>query len=328
LIAVADSSRESQVRSRRPKQAKIERRTVDGLLLLDKPSGMTSNAALQRVKWLFRARKAGHTGSLDPLASGMLPLCFGQATKISAYLLDADKTYRVKMSIGSRTDTGDADGQVVEESAVQQVKRTALEQALGQFRGAIMQVPPMYSALKKDGKRLYELARAGQTVEREARPVTIYELEVDTWDSTSPELLVRCSKGTYVRTLVEDVAAAAGTLAHVAELRRLKVTPFEPAGLVTMDEVETAAESGEQALDALLHPADEAISDWPRVSLNADQAFYLRRGNPVQARLPDAASGLIRIYDENSCFLGLGEELDDGRLAPRRLFVAQDGHQG
>ena len=321
-----DRSREARSRSRRRREPPIERRTVDGLLLLDKPSGITSNAALQRVKWLFRARKAGHTGSLDPLASGMLPLCFGQATKISAYLLDADKTYRVTMRLGARTDTADADGQVVEESAVNTIEREALELALERFRGEIMQVPPMYSALKKDGKRLYELARAGEVVEREPRPVTIYDLRVDTWDAAEPELLVRCSKGTYIRTLVEDIAAAAGTLAHVAALRRLAVSPFAESGLITMAELESAAEDEEGALDALLRPIDEAICDWPEATLNAEQVFYLLRGNPVQAQIPDVP-GLIRIYDENRRFLGLGEDLGGGRLAPRRLFVERVGEE-
>ena len=322
-----DRSREARGRSRRRREPPVERRTVDGVLLLDKPSGITSNAALQRVKRLFRARKAGHTGSLDPLASGMLPICLGQATKISAYLLDADKTYRVTMRIGARTDTADADGQIVEESSVNTIERDALESALEQFRGEIMQIPPMYSALKKDGRRLYELARAGEVVEREPRPVRIYDLSVDSWDAAEPVLVVRCSKGTYIRTLVEDIAAAAGTLAHVAVLRRLTVSPFAESGLITMAQLESAAESDEGALDALLRPIDEAISDWPEVSLNAEQAFYLLRGNPVQAQIPEA-SGLIRLYDENRRFLGLGEGLGDDRLAPRRLFVERGGEAG
>jgi tRNA pseudouridine55 synthase len=296
-------------------------------LLLDKPTGITSNAALQRVKRLFRARKAGHTGSLDPLASGMLPICLGQATKISAYLLDADKTYRVTMRIGARTDTADADGQIVEETSVNRIERDVLESALERLRGEIMQIPPMYSALKKDGRRLYELARAGEVVERDPRPVTIYDLRVDSWDAAEPVLVVRCSKGTYIRTLVEDIAAAAGTLAHVAVLRRLSVSPFAESGLVTLGELESVAESDEGALDALLRPIDEAISDWPEVSLNAEQVFYLLRGNPVQVQIPDAP-GLIRLYDENRRFLGLGEGLDDGRLAPRRLFVECGGEAG
>lgn len=293
---------------------------VDGLVLLDKPIGLTSNAALQTVRRLFRARKAGHTGSLDPLASGMLPLCFGQATKLSAYLLDANKTYRVTAKFGARTDTADADGQVIEEAAIKAVDRAALEHAMSALRGDILQVPPMYSALKKDGRRLYELAREGQEVEREARPVTIHELEIESWDPEEPVLRVRCSKGTYVRTLVEDIAAAAGTLGHVVALRRLSVDPFPEDGLVTIEELEAAAGRGEAELDRYLRPIDEAIADWPAVHLNRDQAYYVQRGNPVHAQAAGEA-GLVRLYDGSRRFLGVGEVLRDGRLAPKRLFV-------
>jgi len=306
--------------SEAPGRARRVQRVVDGLLLLDKPIGVTSNSALQQVKRLFRARKAGHTGSLDPLASGMLPLCFGQATKLSAYLLDADKVYRVTARFGARTDTADADGEVIAESPLKRVERSHLETALERFRGKIMQVPPMYSALKKDGKRLYELAREGLEVERDARPVTIHALEIDTWDPEQPVLTVRCSKGTYIRTLVEDIAAAAGTLGHVEALRRLSVEPFPEAGLVTMDELERMAGQGEAALDGLLRPVDEAVAGWPAVHLNRDQAYYLVRGNPVHARVAGEA-GLVRLYDEEHRFLGVGAVAGDGRVAPKRLFV-------
>lgn len=297
-----------------------DRRAVNGLLLLDKPVGVTSNQALQRAKRMYRARKAGHTGSLDPLASGMLPLCFGQATKLSAYLLDANKTYRVTARFGARTDTADAEGQVIETSRVTELGRAQLETALERFRGDIMQVPPMYSALKKDGKRLYELARAGQEVERAARPVTIHSLEIDHWDPAEPVLNVRCSKGTYVRTLVEDIAAAAGTLGHVAALRRLAVEPFPETGLVTMNDLEQAAEEGPDALDALLRPLDDAVPDWPEVALNRDQAYYLSQGQPVHAQVA-GLTGLVRVYGADRRFLGLGEVTPDGRLAPKRLFT-------
>lgn len=289
-------------------------------MLLDKPCGLTSNAALQQVKRLFSARKAGHTGSLDPLASGMLPLCFGQATKLSAYLLDADKSYRVTARFGARTDTADADGEIVERSDVTTVERETLVEAIAGLRGAIMQVPPMYSALKKDGKRLYELAREGVEVERQARPVTIHEFELESFDPVEPVLRVRCSKGTYVRTLVEDVAAAAGTLGHVAALRRLSVGPFPEAGLVTMDELVAAADEGPAALEPFLRPIDEAIADWPAIELNGDQAYFLLRGNPVHA-CGAAEPGLVRVYGDGGLFLGVGEVLRDGRLAPKRLFV-------
>jgi tRNA pseudouridine55 synthase len=304
-----------------------ERRSVDGLLLLDKPVGLTSNAALQRVKWLFRANKAGHTGSLDPLASGMLPLCFGQATKVSAYLLEADKTYRVTPRFGTKTDTGDADGTVVTESDIRAVERAALESALEQLTGEIEQIPPMYSALKKDGKRLYELARQGIEVDRPARPVTIRSLEIERYDSEAPVIRVACSKGTYVRTLVEDLAGLLGTVGHVTALRRLTVEPFTDARLVTMEEVETAAEAGDEALDALLIPIDSALVVLPAVNLNREQSWYLRHGNPVQVVRPPQA-GFCRIYDEQARFVGVGEALRDGRIAPKRLFVAPESAVG
>jgi tRNA pseudouridine55 synthase len=304
-----------------------ERRPVDGLLLLDKPIGLTSNAVLQQVKRLFSANKAGHTGSLDPLASGMLPLCFGQATKVSAYLLDADKTYRVTAQFGSQTDTGDADGTFVAESDIRSVERAGLERALVKLTGEIEQVPPMYSALKQDGKRLYVLARQGIEVDRPARPVTIRSLDIEQFDSQAPVLRVTCSKGTYVRTLVEDLAALLGTLGHVTALRRLSVEPFTAARLVTVAEVEAAAEVGNAALDKLLIPVDSALVVLPAVNLSREQSRYLRHGNPVQVVEPPQA-GFCRIYDEQARFVGVGEALRDGRIAPKRLFVAPESAVG
>ncbi len=312
-------------RSRRRRQ---DLRVVDGLLLLDKPVGVTSNGVLQQVKRLFKARKAGHTGSLDPLASGMLPLCFGQATKVSAYLLGADKVYRVQARFGARTDTADADGQVVAESPVTEVSREALESALSQFRGDIQQVPPMYSALKKDGKRLYELARAGQVVERDARPVTIHALDIEAYDPGCPVLRVSCSKGTYVRTLIEDIAVAAGTLGHVAALRRLSVEPFPDDGLVSLAALEQAAEAGGvAALDRFLLPIDAALGGWPSIYLNEGESRYVQQGHPVHARVA-GESGRVRMYDETRRFLGIGEVSCDGRLAPKRLFVERSATGG
>ena len=303
-----------------PGVPKRERRTVDGLLLLDKPTGMTSNAALQRVKRLFRARKAGHTGSLDPLASGLLPLCFGQATKVSAYLLDADKAYVVTAGWGARTDTGDADGEVIETSPRQSCAQEELKTALAALTGPIEQVPPMYSALKKDGKRLYELARAGIEVERAPREVTIHALDIETFDPSAPVLRVVCSKGTYVRTLVEDLATRMGTVGHVRALRRTRAGPFTGERMVTLAEIEAAADAGDAALDALLIPVDEALVELPAVSLDREQSWYLRHGNPV--RLAGApAAGICRVYDDQARFLGVGEALRDGRIAPKRLFT-------
>ena len=209
---------------------------------------------------------------------------------------------------------------MIEESPVKRVDRQTLEAALGDFRGEILQVPPMYSALKKDGRRLYELARAGQQVERDARPVTIHALQIESWDPEQPVLTVRCSKGTYVRTLVEDLAAAVGALGHVAALRRLSVEPFPDDGLVSMDELESAADSGTEALDEFLLPIDAALADWPTVNLNGEQAYYLLRGQPIHAGVADEC-GLVAVYDEDQRFLGIGEVLRDGRLAPKRLFV-------
>ncbi len=297
------------------------KRIVDGLLLLDKPTGMTSNAALQRVKWLFQACKAGHTGSLDPLASGVLPLCFGQATKLSGYLLDSDKSYRVTACFGARTDTADADGEIVERCEPGTVSEAQLQAAVEGLRGEIDQIPPMYSALKKDGVRLYELARAGQEVVREPRRVTIHELEIEAYDPRRPVLTVRCSKGTYVRTLVEDLARACGSLAYVECLRRTRVGSLTDQRIWRLDEIEAAAEAGQEALDALLLPADQAIADWPAVELGAHEAYYLRQGHAVAAAGQGRSPGRVRLYGEGHGFLGIGEVLGDGRVAPKRLMV-------
>jgi tRNA pseudouridine55 synthase len=302
-----------------------KRRIVDGVLPLDKPPGMTSNRILQRVKWMYQARKAGHTGSLDPLASGMLPICFGQATKLSAYLLAADKLYQVTARFGVKTDTADADGQMIAESELVEVGRDVLEAALGKFRGEIQQIPPMYSALKKDGKRLYEYAREGKEVRRDPRTVHIHDLEIDAYDPREPAFQVRCSKGTYIRTLVEDIAESVGTVAHVIALRRLAVFPFRASDLVRIEDLEEAAlESGFDQLDAYLRPVDEVIADWPAVYLNREESSYVRQGHPVNNR-PVPESGLVRLYDEGRLFMGIGEAFLDGRIAPKRLFVDTAG---
>ena len=293
-------------------------RDVNGILLLDKPMGMTSNRALQKIKHLYGARKAGHTGSLDPLATGMLPLCFGQATKVSHWLLDADKVYEVEAAMGARTDTADADGQVVETSAVT-ISRPMLEAALDAHRGKIEQVPPMYSALKQDGQRLYKLAREGKEVERKARQVEIYELSIVHYDPARPVLRVRCSKGTYVRTLIETIAAAMGTVAHVAALRRTVLGPFASGGMVTLEQVAALAGDND-ALDRLLIPADRALEAFPAIELTADEAFYLRHGHTV-GHAPQGLSGPVRVYDQDARFLGIGEILPDGGIAPKRLFA-------
>ena len=303
-------------------QVKRIRRNVSGIILLDKPLGFTSNAALQKVRWLLNAEKAGHTGSLDPLATGVLPLCFGEATKFSQYLLDSDKGYETVMQMGQTTNTGDAEGEVLQTRDVT-VGRADIEALLPRFRGPISQIPPMYSALKRDGQPLYKLARAGEVVEREARSVTINRLELLECEGTRARLSVGCSKGTYIRTLVEDIGEALGCGAYVAELRRTQAGPFALAQTVTLEELEQAhADGGNEALDRFLMPSDSGLQDWPMVSLSEHSAFYWLNGQPVRA--PDAPKfGMVRVQDHNGRFIGIGEVSEDGRIAPRRLIRSE-----
>lgn len=303
-------------------QVKRIRRDVSGILILDKPRGMSSNQALQKVRWLLNAEKAGHTGSLDPLATGVLPLCFGEATKFSQYLLDADKGYETVAQLGVTTTTGDAEGEVLERRDVT-VGRDELEAALGRFRGEIQQVPPMYSALKKDGQPLYKLARAGEVVEREARSVTIARLELLAFDSTKATLSVSCSKGTYIRTLVEDLGQVLGCGGHVAELRRTLAGPFNLSQAISLEELEKAhAEGGNEALDRFLLPSDSGLEHWPLVQLSEHSAYYWLHGQPVRA--PEAPKfGMLRVQDHTGRFIGIGEVSDDGRIAPRRLIRSE-----
>ena len=298
-------------------------RNVTGILLLDKPLGLTSNAALQRVKRLYRAAKAGHTGSLDPLATGLLPVCLGAATKFSAFLLDADKRYRVTVRLGVTTTTADAEGEVVETRAVAGIGAEQVRAVLPRFSGEIDQLPPMYSAVKHEGQRLYKLAREGVEVERKTRRISIFALELVAQEGADVVLDVHCSKGTYVRTLAEDIGEALGCGGHVAALRRTGVGPYlesaEP--FVTMDRIEEAAEQEGAAamLDALLLPLDSALGHWPAVRLSADAGFYLRQGQAVLVpRAP--TEGLVRLYDPSEHFLGVGEILDDGKVQPKRLL--------
>ncbi len=298
-------------------------RDIDGILLLDKPSGASSNQVLQTVKRLFRARKAGHTGSLDPLATGMLPICFGKATRISSFLLASDKRYLTVGQLGEATDTGDAEGRVVRNCSVEGIDRERIEAALAAFRGEIEQVPPMYSALKHKGERLYEIARRGEVVERPARRITIHELNLLGFDGNRFELDVHCSKGAYIRTLVEDIAEAMGSCAHVVRLRRTAVAPFDAEGMLTLAQLESLAEQGLAALDALLLPVDAGLAHWPELSLAAADAERVLRGQAVRA--PDRApAGMVRIYTAERRFLGIGA-VADGRLAPKRLFVREPG---
>jgi tRNA pseudouridine55 synthase len=298
---------------------RVRGRDVNGILLLDKPSGITSNDALQQVKHLYFAKKAGHTGSLDPLASGLLPICMGEATKVSAFLLDADKRYEVRCQLGVRTTTADAEGEVLETRPVEQYTDQQLEAVLDEFRGDIEQIPPMYSALKHEGQRLYKLARQGVEVEREARPVTIYELSISGRGQDWIDIDVHCSKGTYVRTLGEDMGERLGCGAHVAALRRTAVGPYDEQRLVTLERLQELKQNDLPAMDALLLPIETALTQWPDVELSADASFYLQQGQPVL--VPHApTSGWVRLYESNRHFLGMGEILDDGRVAPRRLM--------
>lgn len=300
-------------------QVKRIRRQVHGVLVLDKPRGFSSNAALQKVRWLLNAEKAGHTGSLDPLATGVLPLCFGEATKFSQYLLDADKGYSTVAQLGITTTTGDAEGEVLERRAVA-VDEAAIQAALPAFRGQIEQIPPMYSALKRDGQPLYKLARAGEVVEREARSVTIARLELLALQEDRATLEVACSKGTYVRTLVEDLGARLGCGAHVAELRRTQAGPFGLVQAISLEELEAAhAEGGAEALDRFLLPVDSGLEHWPLVQLTQHSAYYWLHGQPVRAANAPKF-GLMRVQDDQGRFIGIGEIDDEGQVAPRRLI--------
>lgn len=300
---------------------KSKGRRVSGILLLDKPGGMTSNTALQKAKRLFQARKAGHTGSLDPLATGLLPLCFGEATKVSGFLLEADKRYEVTCRLGRITDTGDAEGELLEERPVTTPTRAAVTAACEALTGELDQVPPMYSAIKHRGERLYKLARQGVTVERPPRRVSIYGIEVRAVRDAEIDLGVHCSKGTYVRTLVEDLGEALGPGAHVSALRRTALGPFgEDVRLCRLDALAATAEHGLEALDEALLPMEAALTDWPDVRLPDDAAFYVRQGQAVW--VPKApADGWVRLYTGDRTFLGMGTILSDGRIAPKRLIA-------
>ena len=296
-------------------------RDVSGVIVLDKPRGMTSSTAVQRVKSLFGARKVGHTGSLDPLATGVLPLCFGEATKFSRFLLTSDKKYWVKLKLGIRTASGDADAVTVETRSTVDVTKDRVRQALEGFRGEIDQIPSMYSAIKYQGKPLYKYAREGVEVERESRRITVYSIELLTFLGSEMTLQVHCSKGTYVRTIADDLGEQLECGAHVVELRRLMAGPFKEADLVTLGEIENARAEGQ--LETLLAPVSSAVSQWPTVRLNEASAYYLRQGQPVL--VPHApAEGWVQLRESCSnddWFLGMGEIMEDGRIAPRRLVL-------
>ena len=298
-----------------------------GVLLLDKPLGLSSNDALQKVKRLYNANRAGHTGALDPLATGMLPICLGEATKFSQFLLDSDKRYRVIARLGQRTDTSDADGQIVQERPVN-FTQAQLDAALDSFRGDIKQVPSMYSALKYQGKKLYEYARQGIEVPREARSITVYDLQFIRWEGDELELEIHCSKGTYIRTITDDLGELLGCGAHVIYLRRLQVATYPIERMVTLEQLNELLEQAQaqevapgELLDPLLMPMDSPVENYPEVNLLPVVAGYVKQGQPVQvAGAP--ASGMVRITEgEERKFIGVGDIADDGRVAPRRLVV-------
>ena len=289
---------------------------------MDKPAGISSNDVVQQAKRLFGAQKVGHTGSLDPLATGVLPLCFGEATKFSQYLLDANKTYWTRIRLGVSTETGDADGEVIAQVDATAITQTQVSDALETFVGEIEQIPSMYSALKHQGQPLYKLARQGIEVERAPRTVTIYSAELLQFAEAYIELRVHCSKGTYIRSLAEDLGAALGCGGHVSALRRLAAGPYAEAQAVTLEQVSEIGDP--QEMDALLLPVASAVGSWPSVRLHEDTAHYVRQGQPVQvAHAP--THGWVQIFEsaEEDRFLGVGEVLTDGRIAPRRL-VASD----
>ncbi len=292
---------------------------IDGVLILDKPAKVTSNGALQQVKRLYRAQKAGHSGSLDPLATGVLPVCFGQATKFARFLLDADKTYIVTAELGVVTASGDADGEIIKKVPVPVLTQDRLEAVLAGFLGIIEQVPSMYSALKHQGQPLYKLARQGIVVERKPRKVNVYEIDLLRWQSPTFTLQVRVSKGTYVRTLVEDIGSALGTGAYVKGLRRVQAGPYALHQSVTVSTLTAVSE--QQGLDGLmgyLLPVDSTVSDWPEVVLAQSASRSLSQGQSIKLSLP-VKEGWVRVVEADSRFLGVGEVLGNGHLVPRRL---------
>ena len=289
------------------------------MLLLDKPIGYSSNQALQKIKLVYQAAKAGHTGTLDPLATGLLPLCFGEATKFAHFLTDADKVYIATLKFGITTNTGDAEGEVLSVKDVN-FSKMQLEQVCNQFVGVISQIPPMYSALKHEGKAMYEYARAGVEIERAARTITIHNIEINAFDQDVATITVKCSKGTYIRTLAEDIGAQLGCGAHLIGLRRTATANYQISQAITLEQFE-AMSPAQRAL--LLLPADSAVQHLPAITLDADSTFYLQQGQAIwqSGAVPQ---GLIRLYNEQHEFLGLGELQSDGKIAPKRLIVNKD----
>ena len=296
-------------------------RNISGIVVLDKANGLSSNAALQEVKRLYEANKAGHAGSLDPLATGVLPVCLGEATKVSQFLLDSDKCYRARIKLGIRTDTGDSEGSIIERNAGISVSRKAIERALTKFKGEIEQVPPMHSAIKMNGVPLYKLARKGIAVERESRLVTLYQVCLVEFVNSELELEISCSKGTYIRTIADDLGQELGCGAHVIELRRTQAGVFTEKDSISAEELALEKEKnrGLDKIDQFLIPMDRAIQDLPEVNLPSITASHVKNGQAVLVRhLPK--NGLVRMYEDEQ-FIGIGSIDDDGKVAPRRLII-------
>ncbi|ELI5411186.1 tRNA pseudouridine(55) synthase TruB [Vibrio parahaemolyticus] len=305
-------------------------RPINGVILLDKPTGISSNDALQKVKRIYFAEKAGHTGALDPLATGMLPICLGEATKFSQFLLDSDKRYRVIAKLGERTNTSDSDGEVVETRPVD-VTLEKLEACIEKFRGESDQVPSMFSALKYQGKPLYEYARKGIEVPRESRKITVYEIVLHRFEGDEVEMEVHCSKGTYIRTIVDDLGEMLGCGAHVTMLRRTAVAKYPYEKMVTLEQLNELLEQAHreeiaprELLDPLLMPMDTAVEDLPEVNLIPELADMVQHGQPVQVLGAPEQGSLRLTMGEDRLFIGVGEMNDDGKIAPKRLVVFRD----
>lgn len=299
-------------------------RDINGILLLDKPPGFSSNDVLQKIKRLFGANRAGHTGALDPLATGMLPICLGEATKFSQFLLNADKHYHVIARLGQRTDTSDAAGKLLDQKEIK-FTQAQLDNALESLRGESLQIPSMYSALKYQGRPLYDYARQGIEVERETRAISIFDLQFIRWQGHDLELQIHCSKGTYIRTLIDDLGELLGCGAHVSQLRRLQVATYPPERMLTLTQLNTIVKSTPSSpypmLDPLLLPMDSAVVNFPEVNLSPVVAAYLKKGQPVQVSSAPV-EGMVRITKgEGRHFIGVGIIDDDGRVAPKRLVT-------
>lgn len=305
-------------------------RPIDGVILIDKPAGITSNDTLQKVKRIYFAEKAGHTGALDPLATGMLPLCFGEATKFSQFLLDSDKRYRVVAKLGERTNTSDSDGEVVQTREVK-VDRGQLERCIAKFRGTTDQIPSMFSALKHEGRPLYEYAREGIEVPRKSRKITVYSIELIRFEGHEVEMEVHCSKGTYIRTITDDLGEMLGCGAHVTYLRRTGVSNYPYENMVTIEYLEALLEQAHreeiaprELLDPLLMPMDSAVQDLPEVNMIPELADHVLHGQPVQV-FGAPQEGIVRMTSgEERLFIGIGHIDNDGRVAPKRLVVFRD----